>query len=74
MHSLTLQVVVVGVLGHTAVKERPRQVVHGVLFVLHCLGDNLCIKMIMEAMVQVRLHWQRLIQEFFEEILSMKTK
>lgn len=58
---LTLQVVVVGVLGHAAVEECPRQVVHSVLLVLHCLGDNLSIEVVMEAVVQVRLHRQWLV-------------
>lgn len=71
---LTLQVVVVGVLGHTAVEECPRQIVHGVLLVLHGLGDNLSVEMVVEAVVQVRLHWQRLVQELLEEVLSEKDK
>lgn len=69
---LTLQVVVVGVLGHTAVKECPCQVVHSVLLVLHCLGDNLSVEVVMEAVIQVRLHWQWLVQELLEEVLSRK--
>lgn len=71
---LTLQVVVVGVLGHTAVEERPCQVVHSVLLVLHRLGDNLSIEVVMEAVVQVRLHRQRLVQELLEEVLLRKDK
>lgn len=74
MMRLTLQVVVVGVLGHTAVEECPRQVVHSVLLVLHGLGDNLCIEVVVEAVVQVRLHRQRLVQELLEEVLSRKEK
>lgn len=70
----TLQVVVVGVLGHAAVEERPGQVVHGVLLVLHSLGDDLSIEVVMEAVVQVRLHRQRLVQELLEEVLSRKGK
>lgn len=46
-----MQVVVVGVLGHTAVEECPRQIVHGVLLVLHGLGDNLSVEMVVEAVV-----------------------
>lgn len=65
-----MQVVVVGVLGHTAVEEGPCQIVHGVLLVLHGLGDDLGVEMVMEAVVQVRLHWQRLVQELLEEVLS----
>lgn len=59
--TLTLQVVVVGVLGHTTVEERPCEVVHGVLLVLHRLGDDLCVEVVVEAVVQVRLHRQRLV-------------
>jgi len=69
---LTLQVVVVGVLGHPAVEECPGQVVHGILLVLHSLGYNLRIEVVMEAVVQMRLHWQRLIQELLEEVLIRK--
>lgn len=72
--SLTLQVVVVWVLGHTAVEECPCQVVHGVLLVLHSLGDDLSIEVVVEAVVQVGLHWQRLVQELLEEVLSRKEK
>lgn len=71
---LTLQVVIVGVLGHTTVKECPRQVVHSVLLVLHRLGDNLSVEVVMEAVIQVRLHWQWLVQELLEEVLSRKKK
>lgn len=67
---LTLQVVVVGVLGHAAVEECPRQVVHSVLLVLHSLGYNLGIEVVMEAVVQMRLHRQRLVQELLEEVLT----
>lgn len=71
---LALQVVVVGVLGHSAVEERPCQVVHGILLVLHGLCDNLCIEVVVEAVIQVRLHWQRLVQELLEEVLSREDK
>ena len=66
---LTLQIVVVGVLRHTPVEECPCQVVHGVLLVLHCLGHNLSIEVVMETVIQVRLNWQWLIQELLKEIL-----
>lgn len=69
---LTLQVVVVGVLGHPAVEERPRQVVHSVLLVLHSFGDNLGIEVVVEAVVQMGLHRQWLIQELLEEVLEGK--
>lgn len=69
-----MQVVVVGVLGHTAVKECPCQVVDSILLVLYCLGDDLSIEMVVETMIQVRLHRQRLVQELLEEILSRKNK
>lgn len=67
---LTLQVVVVGVLGHPAVQEGPGQVVHGVLLVLDGLGDDLSVEVVVHAVVQVRLHRQRLVQELLEEILQ----
>lgn len=67
-----MQVVVVRVLSHAAVEERPRQVVHGVLLVLHRLGDDLGVEVVVEAVIQVRLHRQRLVQELLEEVLSRK--
>lgn len=72
LRRLTLQVVVVGVLGHTTVEERPCEVVHGVLLVLHRLGDDLCVEVVVEAVVQVRLHRQRLIQELLKEVLQIQ--
>lgn len=72
LRRLTLQVVVVGVLGHTTVEECPCEVVHGVLLVLHRLGDDLCIEVVVEAVVQVRLHRQRLIQELLKEVLQIQ--
>ena len=70
---LTLQVVVIGVLGHAAVQEGPGEVVHSVLLVLDGLGDDLGVEVVVHAVVQVRLHWQRLIQELLEEILWERT-
>lgn len=67
---ITLQIVVVGVLGHSAIQKRPCQVVHSVLFVLHSLGDDLSVEMVVEAVVQVRLHRQRLVKELFKEVLK----
>lgn len=69
-----MQVVVVGVLGHAAVKERPGEVIHGVLLVLHRLGDDLGVEVVVEAVVQVRLHRQRLVQELLEEVLHTQGK
>lgn len=58
---LTLQVVVIGVLGHAAVQKGPREVVHSILLILNGLGDNLSIEVVMHTVVQVRLYWQWLI-------------
>lgn len=69
---LTLQIVVVGILGHAAVQKGPCQVVHSILFVLHRLGDDLSIEMVMKAVVQVRFHGQRLVEELLEEVLKNK--
>ena len=44
--SLTLQVVVVGVLSHPPVDEGPGEIVHSVLFVLNGFGYNLCIEVV----------------------------
>ena len=56
MNVHTLKIVVVGVLCHSPVEERPRQIVDSILFVLDCLCDNLRIEVIVQEMVQVRLH------------------
>ena len=67
--SLTLQVVVIGVLCHSAIQKGPGEVVHSILLVLNGLGDNLSIEVVMHTVVQVRLYWQWLIQKFFKKIL-----
>ncbi len=68
----TLQVVVVGVLGHAAIQECPCHVVYSILFVLHRLGDDLSIEMVVKTVVQVRLHRQRLVEELLEKVLKNK--
>lgn len=70
--SPTLQVIIVGVLSHPAVQEGPSKVVHSILLVLNGLGDNLSIEVIVHAVVQMRLNWERFIQELLEEILELK--
>ena len=55
--SLTLQVVEVGVLCHSAVKEGPGEVVHCVLLVLYCLCHHLRIEVVVHEVVQLGLHW-----------------
>lgn len=67
---LTLQVVIVGVLRHSSVQERPGQIIHSILFVFYSLGDNFSIEVVMHAVIQVRFHRQRLIQELLKEILA----
>jgi len=51
----TLQIVVVGILSHASVEERPRQVVNCILFVLDGPSHNLSIEMIVQTMIQMRL-------------------
>ena len=51
----TLEVVEVGVLCHSAVEERPGEVVNCVLLVLHRLGHHLRVEMVMQEVVQIRL-------------------
>src|SRR4029434_5025200 len=60
---LSMQIVVVGVLRHAPVEEGPGQVVDGVLLVLDGLGDDLCVEVVMETVVQMRLHPRRLLIE-----------
>lgn len=67
---LTLQVVVVGILRHPAVQERPSEVIHCILLVFNGLGDNLGVEVVVHAVVQVGFHWQGLVKEFLEEILQ----
>ncbi len=47
-----LQLVVVGVLGHAPVHERPRQVVDRVLLVLDRLGHDLGAEVVVQALMQ----------------------
>lgn len=50
-----LQVVVVGILRHPPVDERPRQVVHSILLVLNCLRHNLGVEVVVQEVVKMRL-------------------
>lgn len=52
-----LEIVVVRILSEPPVDERPRQIVHGILFVLYGLSHNLRIEVIMQAVVQVALKY-----------------
>ena len=55
----TLEVVEVGVLSHSAVEEGPGEVIHRILLVLHRLGHHLCVEVVMEEVVQIRLEEER---------------
>ena len=55
----TLEVVEVGVLGHSAVEEGPGEVVHCVLLVFHRLGHHLRVEMVVHEVVQIRLQTER---------------
>lgn len=65
VHS-NLEIVVVWVVGHAPVEERPRQVINRILFVLNGFRNNFRIKMVMQAVIQMGFHGQRLIQELFK--------
>ena len=52
---LTLEVVEVWILCHSAVEEGPGQVVHCVLFVLNRLCHHLRIEVVVHEVIQVRL-------------------
>ena len=39
------------------------------LFVFDGFGNNLCVEMVVEAVVEVGLDGQRLVQELLEEVL-----
>jgi hypothetical protein len=58
-----LQVIVVRILRHAPVQEGPRQVIHCVLLVLNSFGDNLGVKMVVQAVIQMALDWQWLVKE-----------
>jgi len=53
---ITLQVVVVRILSHASVEKRPRQVVNCILLVLNGPSHNLGVEMIMQKVIQMRLH------------------
>ena len=65
---ITLQIVIIGVLSHAPVEERPREIIHSVLFVLDRFGDNLGVEMIVETVIQMTLDGQRFVQELFVKI------
>ena len=52
---------VIWVLCHYAVDECPREIVLGIRLILDSLGDNLCIKMIVQAVVQMALYREMLV-------------
>jgi hypothetical protein len=70
----SLEAVIIGVLGHAAVKEGPGQEINGILLVSDGLGDNLGVKVIMEEEIKVRFHGEGLIQELLVEILRRRKK
>lgn len=70
----TLKIVVIGVLGHSAVKKSPSEVVHSILLVFHSLSDYLSVEVVMKTVVQMRFNWQRLIKKLLKEVLTYKEK
>ena len=58
-HSITLQIVIVGILYHPPVEEAPCQIINSILLILHCFGNNLSIEMIVKEMIQMRLQRER---------------
>jgi len=65
------RVIVLWVLRHPAVDECPREKVHGILLILD--SDNLRIKMIAQAVVQMTLYREKLVQKLVKEILLQHT-
>jgi len=51
-----LEIVVVGILRHASIEERPREVVDGVLFVLDGSCYNLGVEVVVKAVIKMRLH------------------
>lgn len=64
-----LQIIVVRILRHPTVHERPRQVIHRVLLVLDGPRDNLRVEGVVQEMIQMRFDRQRIQQEFQEKLL-----
>ena len=62
-----LQVLVIWVLCHPAVDECTREIIHGILLILDSLSDNLRIKMVAQAVVQMALYRERLVQKLFKD-------
>lgn len=58
-----MEVVVVRVLCQPAVVEGPCEVVHSILFVGHCASHDLGAQVVVQEVVQMALHWERLEQE-----------
>ena len=52
----TLEIVVVGILCHASIEERPCQVVDSVLLVLDGSRHNLGVEVIMKTMIKMRLN------------------
>ena len=53
--TLTLQVVVVGVLRHATIEEGPSQVIYCILLVFNRLGNNFSTEVVMYEVIQVGL-------------------
>lgn len=53
-----LEVVVIWVLGESAVEESPRQIIYGVLFVFNGFGDDFCVEVIVKPMIQMALKYK----------------
>ncbi len=67
-----LQVVVVGVLCQSAVEEGPCEVVNGILLAGDAAVDNLGHHVVMQEVVQMALHRERLKEELLVVLLAWR--
>ncbi|KAG5462685.1 MAG: LOW QUALITY PROTEIN: hypothetical protein BJ554DRAFT_4068 [Olpidium bornovanus] len=64
-----LQIIIVRILRHAPVEERPREVIDRVLLVLDRLRDDLGVEVVVQEVVEVRLHGKRLVQKLSVKVL-----
>mmetsp|Transcript_8053 Transcript_8053/g.30237 ORF Transcript_8053/g.30237 Transcript_8053/m.30237 type:complete len:530 (+) Transcript_8053:1009-2598(+) len=64
--------VVVWILGHTPIEQRPREPVHRVILALDDLVLNVRVQVVVHALVKVRLDRERVAQHLAQEVLLVR--
>eukprot|EP00968_Pinguiococcus_pyrenoidosus_P002339 scaffold128_cov248-Pinguiococcus_pyrenoidosus.AAC.45 len=64
--------VVVWILGHTPIEQRPREPVHRVILALDDLVLNVRVQVVVHALVEVRLDRERVAQHLAQEVLLVR--